>query len=143
VNEMVDSSGVRYAVIAGLRTETGPECFVAAHSHEKSPRDLIAAASFIAVGFSSRQKAIAGGTRSLPTAGASYELTPVTMARRTGRYQQRFHWAERRAEKASALRRVAEFLVASYDDVATATTVIFYSRNAVSSVIRMALGSSV
>ncbi len=143
VNDMVDSSGMRYAVIAGLRTETDPERFVIAYSNEKSLRDLIAAASIIAVGFSSREEAIAGGTRSLPTAGASYEWTPVAMAGRTGRYQQRFHWKERRAEIASALRRVAEFLVASYNDVATAATVILSSTNAVSSVIRMALGSSV
>jgi hypothetical protein len=139
VNQMLDSSGMQYAVIAGLRTETGPERLVIAYPNEKSLRDLIAAASIIAVGFSSREEAIADSAASVPNA----ELTPVAITGRTGRYQQRFYWAERRAEIASALRRVAEFLVASYNDVATATTVIFSSTNAVSSAIRMALGSSV
>jgi hypothetical protein len=139
VNQMLDSSGMQYAVIAGLRTETGPERLVIAYPNEKSLRDFIAAASIIAVGFSSREEAAAGGAASVP----NDEWTPVAMAGRTGRYKQRFHWAERRAEIASALRRVAEFLVASYNDVATATTAVFSFTNAVSSVIRMALGSSV
>jgi hypothetical protein len=139
VNQMLDSSGMQYAVIAGLRTETGPERLVIAYPNEKSLRDLLAAASIIAVGFSSREAAIAGGTPASP----SYEWTAVAIAGRTGRHQQRFPWAKRRTEIASALRRLAEFLVASYNDVATAATVIFSSTNAVSSVIRMALGSSV
>lgn len=143
MNQMLDSSGMQYAVIAGLRTETGPERLVIAYPNEKSLRDLIAAASIIAVGFSSREAAIAGGTPSLPTASATYEWTPVAIAGRTGRHQQLFPWAKRRTEIAAALRRLAEFLVASYNDVATAATVIFSSTNAVSSVVRMALGSSV
>jgi hypothetical protein len=153
VNQMLDSSGMQYAVIAGLCTETGPERLVIAYPNEKSLRDLIAAASIIAVGFSSREAAMAGGS-SLPTASPSYEWTPVAaspsyewtpvaIAGRTGRHQQRFPWAKRQTEIASALRRLAEFLVASYNDVATAATVIFSSTDAVSSVIRMALGSSV
>jgi hypothetical protein len=65
---MVDSSGMQYAVIAGLRTETGPERLVIAYPNEKSLRELIAAASIIAVGFSSREEAVAGGRASMPTA---------------------------------------------------------------------------
>jgi hypothetical protein len=59
VNEVVDSSGVQYAVIAGLRTETGPERLVIGYPNEESLRDLIAAPSIIAVGFSSREQAVA------------------------------------------------------------------------------------
>ena len=55
VNQMLDSSGMRYAVIAGLRTETGPERLVIAYANEKSLRDFIAAPSMIAVDFSSRE----------------------------------------------------------------------------------------
>ena len=49
VNQMLDSSGMRYAVIAGLRTETGAERLVIAYANEKSLRDFIAAPSIIAV----------------------------------------------------------------------------------------------
>jgi len=57
VKQMVDSSGMQYAVIAGLRTETGPERLVIAYPNEESLRELIAAASIIAVGFCSREEA--------------------------------------------------------------------------------------
>jgi hypothetical protein len=41
VKQMVDSSRMQYAVIAGLRTETGPERLVIAYPNEKLLRDLI------------------------------------------------------------------------------------------------------
>ena len=69
MKQMVDSSGMQYAVIAGLRIETGPERrLVIAYPNEKSLREFIAAASIIAVGFSSREEAVAGGRASMPTA---------------------------------------------------------------------------
>jgi hypothetical protein len=143
VNEMVDSSGMQYAVIAGPRTETGPERLVIAYSNEKSLRDLIAAPSIIAVGFSSREEAVAGSRACVPTA-AAYQRMPKAMARREiEREQQGLDWAEPRGETGSTLRRLARFLVTSYSDVATMAMVIFSSRNAISAVIRMALGSSV
>ena len=143
MNEMVDSSGLRYAVIAGPRTETGPERLVIAYPNEKSLRDLIAARSIIAVGFSSREEAAAGRNSSVRPAAASYEQMRETIAVWSEKYLQIFKWADRRAEIGLALRRAAEFLVSSYSDVATTALVIFFSTNAVSAVIRMALGSSV
>jgi hypothetical protein len=143
VKNVVDSWGMQYAVVAGLRTETGPEPLVIAYANEKSLRELIAEASIIAVGFPSREEAAAGSRASVPTAVASEERMPVSIARRTERYQQGFHWSERRAEIASALCRAATFLVASYRDVASTAAVIFFSTNAISAVIRMALGSPV
>ena len=59
MNKVVDSSGVQYAVIAGLRTETGPERLVIAYPNEEALRDLIAAPSIIAMGFCSAAEAIA------------------------------------------------------------------------------------
>jgi hypothetical protein len=69
---MVECSAVRYAVIAGLRTETGSERLVIAYPNEKSLRDMIAARSIIAVGFSSREEAAADRNSSVRPA-ASYE----------------------------------------------------------------------
>jgi hypothetical protein len=143
VSEMVDYSGVHYAVIAGLRTETGPERLVIAYPNEKSLRDLIAPRSIIAVGFSSREEAAAGRNFSVRPAATSYEPLRETIAAWSQKCLKVFKWADRRAEIGSALRRAAEFLVSSYSGIATTALVIFSSTNAVSAVIRMALGSSV
>ena len=143
MNKVVDSTGVKYAVIAGLRTETGPERLVIAYPNEESLRDLIAAPSIIAVGFSSREEAVAGGRAGVPTT-VSYQGMPEARAGSgTEGHQQGLSWAERRGEIRSTLRRLARFLVTSYSDAATTAIVMFSSRNAVSAVIRMALGSSV
>jgi len=143
VNELVDSSGVRYAVIAGLRTETGPERLVIAYPNEKSLRDLIAAASIIALGFSSREEAAARSRASVPTA-VGYPRTPEAMAdREIDRDLQRFNWTVQPGRAGSTLQRLAKFLVTSYRDIATSPAVMFASTNAVSAIIRMAMGSSV
>ena len=142
MNEMVDSSGVQYAVIAGLRTETGPERLVIAYPNEESLRDLIAAASIIAAGFSSREAAVAGGTACVPT--VSHERIAKAMAGgEIDRCQQGLNWAERRKERGSTLGRLARFAVTAFSDVVISASVIFSSRNAVSAVVRMALGSSI
>lgn len=143
MNEMVDSSGECYAVIAGLRTETGPERLVIAYPNEKSLRDLIAARSIIAVGFSSREEAAVGRNSSVKPVAASYEQTRESMAVWSEKCLPVFKRADRRAEIGSALRRAAGFLVSSYSGIATTALVIFSSTNAVSAVIRMALGCSV
>jgi hypothetical protein len=143
VNGLVDSSGVQYAVIAGLRTETGPERLVIAYPNEKSLRDLLAAPSILAVGFSSREDAVAGSRAPRPAA-ISYQRMPAASAGlRTERHQQGLNWAERRGGRSSPLRRLARFLFTSYSEVATTVIAIYFSRNALSAVIRMALGSSV
>jgi hypothetical protein len=143
VSEMVDSSGVRYAVIAGLRTETSLERLVIAYTNEKSLRNLIAARSIIALGFSSHEEAAAGRNSSMRPAAASYEQMRETIGVWSEKCLQVFKWADRRTEIASALRRAAGFLVSSYSGVSTKALVIVSSTNAVSAVVRMALGSSV
>lgn len=143
MNELVDSSGMQYAVIAGLRTETGPERLVIAYLNEGSLRDLIAAPSILAIGFSSREEAVAG--RSVSELNTpSHRRTPKTAADgETEKYQQELNWEQHSAATGSTLRRLVRFLVASYGDVAAAAIAIFFSRNALSAIIRMALGSSV
>lgn len=144
MTNVVDSSGMQYALIAGLRTETGLERLVIAYPNEKSLREFIAAASIIAVGFSSREEAVADSKASVSTAAAvSEERMPAAVAENTERYQQGFHRSERPARIASALSRAAEFLVASYRDIASTAAVVLFSTNAISALIRMALGSPV
>jgi hypothetical protein len=142
VNEVINSSGVRYAIIAGLRTETGHERLVIAYPNEEALRELIAAPSIIAVGFSSRHEAVAASRASVPTAVAYQRMPEARAGRGSERDQRALNWAERRAETGSTLRRLARFLVTSYSYVATTVIVVFSSRNAVPAVIRMALGCS-
>ena len=147
MNELVDSSGVQYAVIAGLRTETGPERLVIAYPTEKSLRDLLAASSILAVGFSSREDAVAGSRDPRPATISYKPMAEASAAGsaggRTERHLQGLNWAERREGRSSPLRRLARFLFTSYSEVATTVIAIYFSRNALSAVIRMALGSSV
>ena len=142
MNKVVDSTGVKYAVIAGLRTETGPERLVIAYPNQESLRDLIAAPSIIAIGFSSREEAVAGGRVPVPTGTSHQQMPKFTLGAGTERYQQRLNWGGHRGEIGSPLRRLARFLLTTYSDVGTTVTAIFFSRNVASAVIRMALGSS-
>ena len=120
MKQMVDSSGMQYAVIAGLRTETGPERLVIAYPNEEPLRELIAAASIIAVGFYSREEAVASGRASMATA----------------------IYRQRTRDGIAGLQRLGRLLVTSYSHAATAVIAILFSRNVVSAAIRMALGSS-
>lgn len=142
MNKVVDSTGVKYAVIAGLRTETGPERLVIAYPNQESLRDLIAAPSIIAIGFSSREEAVAGGRVPVPTGTSHQQMPKFTLGAGTERYQQGLNWGGHRGEIGSTLRRLARFLLTCYSDVSTTVTAIFFSRNVASAVIRMALGSS-
>jgi len=143
VNELVDFSGVQYAVIEGLHTETGHERIVIAYPNEQSLRDLIAAPSIVAFGFSSREEAVAGSRACVPTAVAHQRMPEAMAGGKTERRQRGLSWAERRGETGSALRRLGRFLVTSCSDAVTSAIVIFSSSNTVSAAIRMALGSSV
>src|SRR6202158_6000876 len=100
VNGVVDSTGVHYAVIAGLRTETGPERPVIAYPNEKSLGDLIAAPSIIAAGFLSHEEAVAGGRAFVPTA-VSHRVPEATASTGIKRYQYRLKWAEYPGKTAS------------------------------------------
>ena len=143
MKELVDFSVIRYAVIEGLHTETGHERIVIAYPNEQSLRDLIAAPSIVAFGFSSREEAVAGSRACVRTA-AAYQRIPEAMAgRQTERHQQGLSWAERRRETGSVLQRVRRFLATSRGDVVTWATVIFSSSNFIWTAIRMVLGSSV
>jgi hypothetical protein len=143
VNDLIDSSGALYAVIEVLHTETGPERLVIAYPNEQTLRDVIAVPSIVALGFASREEAIAGSRVCVPTA-VPYQQIPEAMAGGgTETTRQRLGWPEWRGETGSALRRLGRFLVNSYSDVLLSAIVIFSSQNAVSAVIRMALGSSV
>ena len=143
VNGSVDPSGVQYAVIAGLRIETGRERLVISYPNEKSLRDLLATSSILALGFSSWEDAVAGSRTPRPAAISHQQMPEASAGGRTERHSQGLNWAKRRGGRYSPLRRLARVLFTSYSEVATTVVAIYFSRNALSAVIRMALGSSV
>jgi hypothetical protein len=59
MNNRVDSTNLKYAVIAAHRTNGRRECVVIAYPDEQSLRKLIAARSIVALGFASRDNAVA------------------------------------------------------------------------------------
>src|SRR6202522_1372410 len=58
VNEPIDSSSKRFAVIESRWTDRRPDRFILEYRDEESLRELIATPSIIAVGFTSRVDAI-------------------------------------------------------------------------------------
>lgn len=65
MSEIVEVSTWRYAVIA-IRTEPRPEQLVIAYPDEKTLRAVIAEPSIIALGYDSRDQAVADVDRSIP-----------------------------------------------------------------------------
>ena len=59
MDELIDFSGVQYAVIEALQSEAAPERFVVPYRNEQSLHDVLAASCIIAFGFSSREEAVA------------------------------------------------------------------------------------
>jgi hypothetical protein len=55
----VDSENVKYAIIEALRSEGRRLCVAIAYPDEQSLRDLLAPRSIVAVGFTSREEAVA------------------------------------------------------------------------------------
>jgi hypothetical protein len=119
------------------------DAVVKEYPNEQSLRDLIAAPSIIAFGFSSREEAVAGGRACVPNAVAYQRMSEAMAGGDTEKHQQGLSWAERRGETGSALRRLGRFLATSCSNVVTSAIVIFSSSNFVSAAVRIALGSSV
>ena len=137
---VVDFPEVRFAVIEGLRTETGHEHIVIAYPNEKSLRDLFAAPSIVAFGFATRGEAIVAGTAAFPTAVADQQTSKTIAAAETNRPQHELDSALGQA--GSALRRLGRFLATFCSDFSNLVIVLYSSSNTVSTAIRMALGSS-
>ncbi len=137
MNELVDSSGVRYAVIKGLYTEAGPERFVIAYPNEQALRDLIAASSIIAIGFTSREEAAVSTSAYVVAAAALKQLSRATV------FEAHRHIIQQVGHRRliRRCRRLGRFLLTFYSEAVTLVTLIFLSRNAVCTAIRTSLGT--
>jgi hypothetical protein len=132
---LVHCSGVRYAVIQASSNKDRPERLVIAYHDENCLRDLIAAPSIIGLGFVSREEAIANLKSFASNAAPSKQKPRITAM---------FHATHANAELAGGHglvkhRRIPQGIVQS---ALAAVIALFYSKNIVSVMIRMALGAS-
>lgn len=131
----LEFSTVRYAVIQTSSKRNPPERLVIPYSDENCLRDLFAKPSIVELGFKCREEAMANLDTVLPDA---------TVAKQKPRATARFCAAQQNSELTDNLglmqnRRIAyRILRCAFSTI----VVLFYSKNLVSSMIRMALGAS-
>jgi hypothetical protein len=136
VTGLVDSSIAQYAVIEARRTEGPSERFVIAYRDEESLRELIAGPSIMACGFASREEAQANIDADFWTA-AAWKKTPKDRAEK---YQREVVSAKRRLEAGFNLTQTGRIVRGFLQAAVGGAILIFYSRNAVSTVIRSFVG---
>ena len=131
----VRCSGVRYAVIQASSKKDRPERLVIAYQDEDCLRGLIAAPSIIGLGFTSREEAIANLEGHMSDPAPSKQKPRITAM---------FHATHENGDLPSGQdlvkhRRIPQSTLQS---AVAAVIALFYSKNIVSAMIRMALGAS-
>jgi hypothetical protein len=136
VTGLVDSSIAQYGVIEARRTEDPSERFVIAYPNEESLRELIACPSIIACGFASREEAQTNIDTDFCTAAAWKK----TGRDRAEKYQRAVVSAKRRLGSGFNLMQTGRIVRGFLQAAVAGAILIFYSRNAVSTVIRSFVG---
>jgi len=132
---LVQYSTVRYAIIQASSNNDDPESLVIAYPDENCLRDLIAAPSIVGLGFASREEARAKVVGRTPDLGASKaKHRPIPMS----------YEPQQNGEPASECgfvknhRNIFQILQCALVTI----TVLFYSKNLFSVMLRAALGFS-
>jgi hypothetical protein len=133
---LVNSPSAQYAVIEARRTEGPSERFVIAYPDEESLRELIAGPSIIACAFASREEAQANIDDDFWTVTAC-KKTPRARAEK---YQRGVVSPTRRLGAGFDLTQTGRIVRGFLQAAVTGAILIFYSRNAVSTVIRSFVG---
>ena len=132
---LVHRSSVCYAVIQASSKKDRPERLVIAYQDENCLRDLIAAPSIIGFGFASREEAMAN---------LEGQISDAAPSKQTPRITAMFHATHENRDLPSGHglvkhRRIPQSILQS----ALVTVIaLFYSKNIVSVMIRMALGAA-
>jgi hypothetical protein len=141
VNEPIDSSNKRFAVIESRWTDRRPDRFILEYRDEESLRELIATPSIIAVGFTSRVDAIKRIEACFSAATPWHDVQKAIPEDRIVCDQRGFHSAAPRltsglsfAGNRGTVRRLLQHSVA-------VAILVFYSRNAVGALIRAFVGA--
>jgi hypothetical protein len=142
VTGLVNSPIAQYAVIEARRTESLPERFVIAYSDEESLRDLIAGPSIVGCGFPSREEAQAKIDANFWAAAARNGTSRGAAVEAAEKSQSGVLSAKRRLEAAFDLTQTRRTARGFFQAVVAACVLVFYSRNAVSTLIRLFIGGS-
>ena len=132
--------GQQYAVIEAHWTERPSERFVISYSREESLRDLIAGPNILACGFASHHDAEAHIDASLIAANLRTQPGPALAATRSNRRRALARGGS--LGSGFCLTQTWEVLHRISLAAVVATTLAFYSKNAVSTVIRSLVGGT-
>jgi hypothetical protein len=134
VNDLVDTSTWRYAVIS-VRSEPARERLVIAYPDEETLRDLIAAPSIVALGYTSPADALKNIDRCVTTTASLKQFLKTAVLHPnlislTGRV------ALRRLAAAFGLSGTSKLMRNLLHNGLAAALIFFYSRNVLSSTVR-------
>ena len=139
MNALAQSANVQYAVIRVSSTKAFPERIVIAYPNENALRDLIAAPSIIRLGFASQVEALASVDGDFPKTDVLRHANRRAIAVGNKKFQapvmNGFLDDFSFSKGCEIARSFLHFVIAS-------ATLIFYSRNMVSTTIRAVLGGS-
>jgi hypothetical protein len=139
VNDLVDTSTWRYAVIS-VRSEPARERLVIAYPNEETLRDLIAAPSIVALGYTSPADALKNIDRCVTTTASLKQFLKTAVLHPnlislTGRV------ALRRLAAAFGLSGTSKLMRNLLHNGLAAALIFFYSRNVLSSTVRAFISS--
>jgi hypothetical protein len=141
MNALAQSANVQYAVIRVSSTKAFPERIVIAYPNENALRDLIAAPSIIGLGFASQVEALASFDGDFPKTDVLRHANKRVISVGNKKFQAHslmtgFQDGFSFSKGCEIARSFLHFAIAS-------ATLIFYSRNMVSTTIRAVLGGSI
>lgn len=141
MNGLIDSLGVRYAVIKGYCLQGSPEPLVIAYADEKSLRELIAAPSILGLRFESRAEAVKSARNDSPAIALSNQMRErAGMTDRVHKCELEVHSARRGLAGRFCFWKHRRMIHRVLGQAAVMIALIFYSRTPVSAVIRTILG---
>ena len=135
MDELVDTSTWRYAVIS-VRSEPDRERLVIAYPDEETLRDLIAAPSIVALGYSSRADALKNIDRCVTTKASLKRLLKTAVLHTNMTFLIECRVALRRLAGAFGLSGTSKIMRNLLHNGLAAALIFFYSRNVLSSTAR-------
>jgi len=135
VDELVDTSTWRYAVVS-VRSEPARERLVIAYPDEKTLRDLIAAPSILALGYTSRADALKNIDRFVTTTSSWKRLLETAVLHTNMTFLAECRVALRRVAGGFRLSGASRVMRNLLHNGLAAALIFFYSRNVLSGTVR-------
>jgi len=135
VDELVDTSTWRYAVVS-VRSEPARERLVIAYPDEKTLRDLIAAPSILALGYTSRADALKNIDRCVTTTSSLKRLLETAVLHTNMTFLAECRVALRRVAGGFRLSGASRVMRNLLHNGLAAALIFFYSRNVLSGTVR-------